>query len=110
MLNDWIASTELIVVTGDGRETAVTAAIGQPYQSDGAEWRCPVRLSGLHEELAEMAGVDSLQALCMGASLLRALLQDVTDKGGRVLEAARRSEYNLSAVFGRLGELPRDPA
>lgn len=110
MAIQWIASTQLVVVRSDGKETRVTAAIGQPYRSVEGEWRCPVRLTGLHRHLPDMAGVDSLQALCMGASVLRALLEDVTDKGGRILDLTSRSEYNVRAVFGRLGDLPKGSA
>jgi hypothetical protein len=50
-----------------------------------------------------MAGEDALQALCMAASLLRALLEDVVEKGGQLLHAAGRSAYDLDATFGRVG-------
>src|SRR4051812_17688859 len=97
-----VASTELVVVTAAGEETLVTAAVGLPFQAPTGEWLCPVRLTGLHEHLADMAGDDSLQALCMAASLVRALLEDVIDKGGQVLDATSRCEYPLDAVFGRV--------
>jgi hypothetical protein len=98
-----VASTTLLVITATSEETFVTAAIGQPYRAATGEWLCPVRLTGLHERLPDMAGADSLQALCMAASLVRSLLEAVVDEGGRVLDAASRSEYPLDAVFGRVG-------
>jgi len=96
-----IASTELIVIV-DGREAPVTAAIGLPYESDTGEWRCPVSLQGLHEDLSDVAGEDALQALCLAATLLRNLLQNVRARGGQLLDA-NRSEYSIEATFGRVG-------
>src|SRR5215203_2579622 len=104
-----IASTELLVVSRTGEEMPVTVALGRPYQAATGEWRCPVQLTGLHERLPAMAGDDSLQALCLAASLVRALLDDVIDKGGQLLDVASRSEYPLDAVFGRVGRGPSAP-
>ena len=105
-----LASTELVVVTATGDETLVRAAVGVPYQAPTGEWRCPVRLTGLHEGHPDMAGADSLQALCMAASLVRSLLESVVEEGGRVLDAASRSDYPLDAVFGRVGRGPGAPS
>jgi hypothetical protein len=98
-----IASAELIVVMADGQELPVTASVGRPYRADTGEWRCPVQLAGLYGPFPDMAGEDALQALCMAASLLRALLEDVVEKGGQLLHAAGRSAYDLDATFGRVG-------
>ncbi len=102
-----IASTELIVLTADGEERSVIAGVGQPYRAATGEWRCPVELAGL-TTVPDMAGVDGLQALCMAASLLRTLLEDVVEKGGRLLYAADRSPYDLDATFSRVGKRPDD--
>jgi hypothetical protein len=50
-----------------------------------------------------MAGEDSLQVLCMAASLPRRLLEDIQEKGGQLLFAADGSPYPIAAVFGRVG-------
>ena len=93
--------TELFV-TVDGRERPVTAAIGTPYKAATGEWRCAVSLAGLHHDLADVAGEDALQALCLAASLMRTLLEDVRAGGGKVLDTDR-CEYSLEATFGRIG-------
>ena len=69
----------------------------------GIEW-------ALHERLADMAGEDSLQALCMAVSVLRSLLEDVTAKGGHVLDPSDRSECQLDTIFGRLGSNANEAA
>ncbi len=105
-----IASAELIVLTADGHERSVTAGVGQPYRAATGEWRCPVELAGLYDGFPDMAGESGLQALCMAASLLRTLLEDVVEKGGRLLYAADGSPYDLDATFGRVGKRPDDSA
>lgn len=84
-------------------------ALGRPYQAPTGEWLCRVRLKGLHERLTDIAGDDSLQALCMAASLVRSLLESVVEEGGPVLDAVSRSDYPLDAVFGRVGRGPGEP-
>ena len=95
------------MVTATGEEVLVVAELGPLYQQSDGVWRCPVKLAGLHNRLADIAGEDSLQALCLGASLVRHLLEDVVQKGGKVLHRSDRSEYPLEATFGRIGEPPR---
>jgi hypothetical protein len=101
-----IASTELLVVPASGRELTVVATIGRPYRDATGEWRCRVELAGLQDRLPDMAGADSLQALCMAASLIRSLLEDVGEKGGRVLDPSSRADYPIAAMFGRVGAPP----
>ena len=105
-MNQPIASAQLLVVRADGVELQVTAAVGRPYCAGTDEWRCPVQLAGLHDRIPDMAGGDSLQALCMAASVLRAFQEDVREKGGRVLDPSDRSDYPIAAMFGRIGLPP----
>jgi Domain of unknown function (DUF6968) len=98
MMPEHVASVSLIILTATGEELQAEASVGLPYRSATGEWRCPVRLDDLHETLPDIAGEDSLQALCLAASLLRSLLEDVIEKGGRVL-CADRSEYPIAAIF-----------
>ena len=93
-------------MSATGEETLVTAALGRPYQAQSGEWRCPVWLTPLHHRLPDIAGEYSLQALCLAASLIRTLLENVVEQGGRVLDPSSRSEYAIAAVFGRVGAPP----
>lgn len=79
-----IASLDVEARTKDGATIPVTVEIGTPYHRETGEWACPVRLKGLHDNLADASGEGSLQALCMALSLALDLLQDVRDKGGAV--------------------------
>lgn len=108
-MSDIIASSQFLVVSETGEETAVLAQIGRPYEDNDGVWRCPVALTGLHQKLPDIGGEDPIQALCLAASLLRDLLEGVQEKGGRILHTSDRSEYSLDATFGRVGEPPRNP-
>jgi hypothetical protein len=103
-MDNVIASAELRVVNPDGSELPVLVAIGLPYLAKTGEWRCPVELRGLHGNLPNIAGEDSMQALCLAISLARNLLTDVREKGGKLLHASDPSEYPLDAVFGTVGD------
>jgi hypothetical protein len=59
-----IAESVIYAVDKDGRGFDIGLQIGRPYQTDlpHGDWACPVALIGLYRRLADMHGVDSLQA------------------------------------------------
>lgn len=62
----------------------ITIEIGTPYRRDidVESWACPVSVSPLYKKLADMQGVDSLQALCEAIALARSLLEGFREEGG----------------------------
>jgi hypothetical protein len=97
---DWIANCCLLLVNSDHTERALTVRIGRPYELGDHEWACPVETDGLHGRHPDIHGTDSLQSLCLAASLVRRLLQDFVARGGKVLHPEDRTVVNLSTVFG----------
>ncbi len=97
-----IAEAKLVCIRPDGSEVETVARLGRPYRAEGGEWACPVSLDGLHDGLRDARGEDSLQALCLAASLLRQLLEHFLDDGGRVVYPGGAEEVPLRAVFGRI--------
>jgi hypothetical protein len=65
-------------------EFPVTVSIGAPYSRANGSWACPVELTGLHASPAEIAGDDSLQALCLGVQFAGKLLTAFVQRGGRL--------------------------
>jgi hypothetical protein len=61
-------------------------------------------MAGLQERLPDMAGEDSLQALCMALSTVRVLLEHFVEQGGRIFNRGSRSPFDISATFGRLAQ------
>jgi hypothetical protein len=100
---DQLASAELICVAADGTQFDVRIAVGRPYEAPSGEWRCPVAMSGMEERLPDMAGEDSLQALCMALSTVRALLEHFVEQGGQLLHRNGRSRVEIAPTFGRVG-------
>ena len=99
---DEVASTEVLCLAADGREFGARIAVGRPYRATTGEWRCPVAMSGLEERLPDMAGEDSLQALCMALSTVRALLEHFVEQGGQLLYRDGRSPFNIAVTFFRI--------
>ena len=100
-----IASLDLLAVHANGTRTRVEFRIGAPEQISLDEWRCEVRLDGLHDALHPMHGADSVQALCLALGLAGKLLRDFVARGGRLLDAAvsadptRESDWPIDAYF-----------
>lgn len=100
---DELAFAELSCVASDGREFDATIAAGRPYRATSGEWHCSVEMSGLEEQLADMAGEDSLQALCMALSVVRAMLEHFVEQGGQLFYRNSRSKFEIARTFGRVG-------
>ena len=98
-----IAEERLVGLRFSGERVQIVAAIGLPYQVGPEEWACPVALVGLHERLPDIHGASSLQALCLAASLLRQLLTDFVEDGGRLFHGDGAETFTISSCFSGLG-------
>lgn len=82
---------------GDTRRILI--AIATPYQRGTHDWACPVAIDGLHGRLPDVHGVSSLQALCLGISLVHSLLEERLSKGGS-FRTDDQLPFDLNACFG----------
>src|SRR5262245_9666671 len=94
-------TTRLLCIRPDGERIEVTVAIGHPYPTISGDWACPVEIDGLHGRLADMHGIDSLQALCLAIRLAGRLLHAFEASGGRILDPATEEAVTLDGYFGR---------
>jgi hypothetical protein len=98
-----IGAVEVTFVEPDGTRRPGAIGLGKPYLVDDIEARCPVRLEGLHPEIAYVAGADALQCVLLAARLVGSLLQSFIDRGGAVLvddgEGAE-VDFPLDSYFG----------
>lgn len=53
--------------TGERRELVIR--IGTPYQKSEYDFRCPVEYVGLFEKMADISGVDAIQALALACDI-----------------------------------------
>ena len=90
-----------------GERSTLSVEIGRPYKTSDGPWACPVNIRGLYDNLIDIRGEDSLQALCLAASLVRSLLTGVIENGGRLLHPNTNDSYELDATFGGAGN-PRE--
>lgn len=107
MNGSYIASIDLLAVDAGGTRTPVALRVDAPVQLSPDEWRCAVRLDGLHDSLVPIHGADSLQALCLALRLVASLLREFVTQGGRLFNAdagadAVEAEWPLEAYFGWL--------
>jgi hypothetical protein len=95
------APIDYVAPTGE-RFTALVE-IGRPYKIQNGPWACPVKIQGLYDNLADIRGEDSLQALCLATSLVRSLLAGVIESGGRLLHPNTNDSYEIDITFGSVG-------
>lgn len=82
-----IARAEMVRVPPDGERAKFTIEIGRPTRTmDGSAVACAVALWGWKERLEDVAGEDSLQALCLAMDLVRSLLLHAVEQGTRFLD------------------------
>ncbi len=103
MMSQKVASVDLICVRPDGSQTPVRAWVGMPKRLSEKEWACPVGLDGLYDHLADIRGADSLQSLCLALTLIRSLLENLVEPGGRLLDSQDRHDYPIKSVFSAVG-------
>src|SRR5262245_16964356 len=84
--DDPIAVTALIAETADRGRFPLRVEFGRPYlrSRDPDVWACPVSVFPIHERLADVAGGDSLQALCLASRLAVSLLEAFVASGGQL--------------------------
>ena len=78
--------------------------IGRPYKTSDGPWACPVKIRGMYDNLADIRGEDSLQTLCLAASLVRSLLTGIIENGGQLLHPNTNDPYELNPTFGSVGK------
>jgi hypothetical protein len=98
----WIASSDLLCVHPDGTEVHVVARLASPTRRADGLWVSTFVVDSLHDA-QDMTGEDSLQALCMAMSMIRALLERFIEQGGRVLSPEDGTEFPIDATFGLMG-------
>jgi hypothetical protein len=84
-----------------GERLSVVLRFGQPYRASDVDWACPVAADGLYERLADIHGIDSLQALILAQELLRSLMQDHLERGHRFYWPGTSDVMTLEQIFGK---------
>lgn len=81
-----IASLSLDAVRATGEKFVLELAIGAPFISERHQtWACSLTLHPIFAGPQEVAGEDSVQALSLALRAARSLLEDFTEKGGKLL-------------------------
>lgn len=100
-MSSTIAEVKLFCIHPSGRKGTITIKVGLPYQVCTEDVACRVAIIGLYDHLADMRGVDTLQALCLALRLARTLLQDFEARGGQLYYSEDEQErVSAGLLFG----------
>lgn len=98
---DAIATLELLKISPDGERTPVNVHVGRPCRDEGGFWTCPVEISNININAADIAGDDSMQALCLGLRFAREMLHLVIERGSRLVDPQEgKEDFPFEAYFG----------
>ena len=92
--------TELVCIRPNGERIAITLAIGHPFATPEGDWQCPVTINGLHENLTNIHGSDSLQSICLAIAFVHTRLASFVADGGRIIFPATGEDFPMDAYFG----------
>lgn len=86
-------------VGADGEAFAVEVAVGVPFLSERYQtWACTLTMLPLLPKPFDVGGEDSLQALCLALRMARSMLDDFTEKGGKLFTDGE--PFSIDAYFG----------
>ena len=97
-MRTYIAERTLFLKNADEEVKEVNLRIGQPYQKEGGPWACPIQLIGLFDDLSDVYGEDSFQALMLAQNLARTLLNALVEKGWSVYSYSDK-EVDVDTLF-----------
>jgi len=97
-MRTYIAERTLFLKNMDEEIKEVNLLIGQPYPKEDGSWACPIQLNGLFEDLSDVNGEDSFQALMLAQNLARTLLNALAEKGWNVRSYADK-EIDVDTLF-----------
>ena len=98
-MTDPIAVAEFDAILPSGERRRATLRIGRPYRTSTGEWHCPVALDGLQDKLADAAGENAIQSLCLGLRLLMSQLEAFKGRGGQLCYAGGTDHVPLEAYL-----------
>lgn len=97
-MRTYIAERKLYLRYIDGETKEVNVSIGLPYQNSAGSWACPIQLQGLFEDLTDVHGEDSFQALMLAQNLARTLLNALAEKGWHVYSDTN-NDVDIDTLF-----------
>lgn len=100
----WIAEETLDGSRRSGERFPILVRVGQPYPMAREEWGCAVSVAGLHDELADIRGGSSLQALSLAIELTRQLLASFVEDGGKLMFPGGDHEFDIQACFSHVND------
>jgi len=104
MMDAPVASLKLIEVAPSGTRAPIHVKVGCPHPDNRGAWACPILVDGLDSKPRDIYGEDSLQALWLGLRLVRTHLEEVLERGNRLVHSDDGSEFLLDTYFEDLSD------
>jgi hypothetical protein len=93
-----VAERILFAIDKNNSEVEIRIAVGKPYPIDNS-WACAVKVDPLHKNLHDIYGVDSWQSLQLASKLVKILLEDFVEKGGKLYFEKGGNEETIDEIF-----------
>ena len=95
-----IASSKLIYTSPDGERNSTEILVEAPIQRETGEYACGVKIP-VDENLVEICGEDSFQALNLAIRFIRLRMDGLAEKGFQFYYPEDdKEEFDLDACFG----------
>lgn len=98
-MDGMIAERGIFSISPAGERKSLRIAVGTPYRVNDVSWACSATIEGLHNKLGEGVGVDSWQALVSAIGLVRQLLWNFLEDGGRLFWKEGGKEMALDDIL-----------
>ena len=98
-----MSQLELILEKPSGEKFLVLIKIGKPYEIKDGKGpdiaRCPVSMKGLHENLRDVTGESTFQALTLAIGLVKRMLSYFIEDGGQIYMNDGKSKFEFKSYF-----------
>ena len=96
---DIVVAEKTLYAEGDnGERTPIKVTLGRPYKVADRTWSCPLKLDGVGA-VSDGLGTDSWSALTVAIGVARQQLDNLVEKGQRLVCGDDDSELDLDDLF-----------
>ena len=98
-MNSPIVTLNVVEVAADGSRIPIRVELDQPRPHERGGWACKVSVDGYDSFSHDVAGEDSLQALCLALRMVRFHLGRPLSRGSRLVYPDASGDLPLQAYF-----------
>ena len=96
---DTIVTLDLVEITAEGERLPIRIEIGRPQPNGLNDWACSIWVKSVDDEMRNVFGADSLQALILGLRLVGVHLGSILKQGSRLIDPKDEKDFPLQIYF-----------